>query len=245
MMKMTYLIPLLSLAVPAIAHAHPGVGDPVYGATLEDGTTEFEARYGRLTGGSEGGADGMVFEAEHSFSHRFAAATLIETARDPNGQRIVQSASIEAIHTLVHVDALAFDVAVYGEYKFGFHGQDDVAEGKILIEHRAGSFDARVNLIAEKPLRASDPVELGYAVSADWAVLGDDLRVGVAGFGDLGTTSHFGGRQETFAGPEVKTEFELGGGELEIEAGWLKAFGAARDVTDGQARFLVGFERRF
>ena len=244
-MKSRYLLLLFAMAIPTLAHAHPGVGDPVYGATLEDGTTEFEARYGRLTGGSEDRADGLVFEVEHSFSDRFAVATLIETSRDPGGQRIVQSASFEAIHTLGHVDALALDVAVYGEYKFGFHGQNDVAEGKILIEHRAGSFDARVNLIAEKPLRASDPVELGYAVSADWAVLGDDLRVGVAGFGDLGTTSHFGGRQETFVGPAVKTEFELGGGELEIEAGWLKAFGAARDVTSGQARLLVGFERRF
>ncbi|MFM5953171.1 MAG: hypothetical protein ACKOPE_02565 [Novosphingobium sp.] len=244
-MKSRYLALLLATLMPSLAHAHQGVGDPVYGATLEDGTTEFEARYGRLTGGSEDGADGLVFEVEHSFSNRFAAATLIETARDPGGQRIVQSASIEAIHTLGHVDALALDVAVYGEYKFGIRGQDDVAEGKILLEHRAGSFDARVNLIAEKPLRASDPVELGYAASADWAVLGDDLRFGVAGFGDLGTTSHFGGRQETFAGPEVKTEFEIGGGELEIEAGWLKSFGAARDVTSGQARLLVGFERKF
>lgn len=244
-MKLTCLVPLLVIAFPSLAEAHPGVGDPVYGATLEEGTTEFEARYGRLTGGSEDRTDGLVFEVEHSFSDRFAAATLLETARDPGGRRIVQSASIEAIHTLGRLDALALDVAVYGEYKFGFHGQDDVAEGKILIERRAGSFDARVNLIAEKPLRDADPVELGYAVSADWAVLGDNLRIGVAGFGDLGTTSHFGGRQETFAGPELKTEFELGGGELEIEAGWLKAFGAARDVTSGQARLLVGFERRF
>lgn len=244
-MKLTFLVPLIAIAMPCIAQAHPGVGDPVYGATLEDGATEFEARYGQLTGGSESGADGLVFEVEHSFSDRFAAATLIETGRDPGGQRIVQSASIEAIHTLGHINALALDVAIYGEYKFGFHGQEDVAEGKILLEHRAGSFDARLNLIAEKPLRASVPVELSYAASADWAILGDALRIGVAGFGDLGTTSHFGGRQETFVGPEVKTEFELAGGELEIEAGWLRAFGAARDVTSGQARLLVGFERKF
>ena len=244
-MKLIFLVPLIALAMPCIANAHPGVGDPVYGATLEDGTTEFEARYGQLTGGSEDRADGLVFEVEHSFSERFAAATLIETSRDPGGQRIVQSASVEVIHTLGHVDALALDVAVYGEYKFGFHGQEDIAEGKILIQHQAGTFDARLNLIAEKPLRASDPFELGYAASADWAVLGDDLRIGVAGFGDLGTISHLGGRQETFLGPEVKTEFELGGGELEIEAGWLRAFGAAHDVTSGQARLLVGFERKF
>lgn len=85
-------------------------------------------------------------------------------------------------------------------------------------------------------------VEAVYAASMDWAVR-DELRLGIAAFGDLGTSRRFGGRQEHFLGPEVKFDSErLGPGEIEVEAGWLKAFGAARDQTAGQARLLLGYE---
>jgi hypothetical protein len=57
----------------APALATPGVGDPVYGATVDTGMTEFEARYGRLTGGTANGEDGLLLEVEHGFSSRFAA----------------------------------------------------------------------------------------------------------------------------------------------------------------------------
>lgn len=245
-MKLAALMTVAALTIPQVAYAAPGVGDPVYGATIEKGMTEFEARYGHLTGGNENGADGLVLEVEHAFSNKFAAAMLVETARDPGGRRIAESVSVEGIRTLGRINALALDVAVYGEYKVAFRGAPDVFEGKLLLEHRVGLFDSRLNLIAEKALRSGEPVEFGYAASADWAIFGDDLRLGAAAFGDLGTGDHFGGRQETYAGPEIKTDIEhLAGGELEIEAGWLRAFGAARDHADGQARLLIGYERRF
>lgn len=231
------------ILVPAVAWADPGVGDPVYGATLQRGTAEFEARYGRLTGGSADATDGLTLESEYAFSNRFAAAVLVETAREPGGDRTAQSASVEAIYTLGRIKPLALDVAVYGEYKHGLRGNDDAFEGKVLIEHRAGSFDARLNLISEHALRGGEPVNLGYAASADWALVGDDLRLGVQAFGDLGSTQRFGGRQQAYAGPVIKAGIErIGPGEIEIEAGWLRAFGSARDHADGQARLLVSYE---
>ena len=240
------LVWALMLVLPTTVFAAPGVGDPVYGATVIKGVTEFEARYGRLMGGAEDGADGLVLEAEHAFSNQFAGAVLVETGRDGNGQRSVNSASIEAIHTLGRVDALALDVALYAEYKYGFRGNSDVLEGKVLLEHRAATFDARLNVISEHALQHSAPVDLSYAASVDWAVIGNDLRLGVAAFGDLGSTQHFGGRQEHFAGPEIKIEVDhFGSGELEVEAGWLRAFGAARDRTQGQARLLISYEMHF
>lgn len=133
--------------MPTIAFAEPGVGDPVYGATLKRGTTEFEARYGRLTGGPDDRKDGLTLEAEYEFSNRLAAAVLVETARDPGGGRTVESSSIEAIYALGRIKPIALDVALYAEYKHGLRGNDDVLEGKLLLEHRAGPFDARLNLI--------------------------------------------------------------------------------------------------
>ena len=236
----------LLLFVPSVAFAEPGVGDPVYGATLKRGTTEFEARYGRLTGGSDDRKDGLTLEAEYAFSERLAAAVLVETAREPGGWRTVQSTSIEAIYALGRIEPVALDVALYGEYKHGLRGNDDVVEGKLLLQHRAGSFDARLNLIGEHGLRGGEPVSLGYAASGDWSLIGDDLRFGVEAFGDLGSTQRFGGRQETYAGPLIKAELErIGPGDIEIEAGWLRAFGSSRDHADGQARLLVSYEFKF
>lgn len=228
------------------AEAFPGVGDPIYGATVEKGATEFEARYGRLTGKAEDGADGLVLEAEHGFGKRFAAALLLETGRAPGASRTVDAIAVEGIYALGHNKSLGFDTAIYAEYKYGFGDNPDEIEIKGLFQHRAGGFDGRLNLIAEKPLRASEPTEFGYAASADWAIIGDDIRIGLAAFGDLGTVDHFAGREQHFIGPEAKFEIEhIGPGEIEIEVGWLRAFGAARDFTDGQARLLISYEGRF
>jgi hypothetical protein len=245
-MKFLFVSMLVSVLTVSAANATPGVGDPVYGATLTKGITEFEARYGRLTGKSDDGEDGLVLEAEHNFSNRFSAAILFETGRASHTQRTLDAIALEAVYTLGRIEPLALDVALYGEYKIGLRGAPDVIEPKLLLQHRAGGFDSRLNLIAEKPLRHGEPVELAYAASLDWQVAGDEVKVGLAAFGDFGTTKDFGGRQEHFIGPDVKFEIEhLAGGELEIEAGWLRAFGAARDRASGQARLLIGYEVHF
>lgn len=236
----------MMMMVAVRAEAAPGVGDPIYGATLEKGVTEFEARYGRLTGGSDSGEDGLVLEAEHDLSSRFSAAALVETSRSPGSARRVEALAVEGVYTLGHIRPLALDTAIYAEFKHGLHGDADAIELKALLEHRAGPFDARINLIGEKPLRSGEATEFGYAASVDWMVVGDEVRLGLAAFGDLGTAHHFARRQECFMGPEAKFEVErIGPGEIEIEAGWLKSFGAARDVTDGQARLLLSYEARF
>ena len=235
-----------ALLAPAAAWASPGVGDPVYGATIEPGVTEFEARYARLSGGPANGEDGLVLEAEHAFSPRLSVAALVETARTPGRPREVQAVAVEGIYTFGRIAPLALDTAIYVEAKHGLHGEPDAIELKGLFEHRAGAFDGRLNLIAEQPLTAGEPAAFGYAASADWAMAGDELRLGLSAFGDLGTSRSLGGRQEHFAGPTGKFEIEhLGRGELELEAGWLRAFGKARDVTDGQARLLLGYETHF
>ncbi|HSR00481.1 MAG TPA: hypothetical protein VLM36_11270 [Sphingomicrobium sp.] len=232
------------IATPAMAS--PGVGDPVYGATVKDGTTDIEVRYGRLTGRSAEGEDGMVFEAEHAFSSRLSIAGLVETGREPGQSRQVNAFAMEGIYSLGHIQALNLDTALYVELKHGLRGENDAIELKGLFEHRAGRFDGRLNVIADKPLGSSEPIELGYAALADWAVVGDEVRFGLEAFGDMGTTEHLGGRQEHFVGPIGKFEIEhIGPGDLEIEAGWLKAFGAARDITDGQARLLLEYEAHF
>lgn len=64
------------------------------------GLTEFETRFGRLTGGSANGEDGLVFEAERGFAPRLSLALLVETGRGDGRRRAVCSFGVEAVRTL-------------------------------------------------------------------------------------------------------------------------------------------------
>jgi hypothetical protein len=149
------------------ASAAPGVGDPIYGAKVEAGVTELEVRYGRLSGGLDNGEDGLVLELEHAFSSRLAVAGLIETGRDAHARRNVNALAMEAIYTTGRISALALDTAIYVEFKHGYRGEPNAIEVKGLLEHAAGKFDSRLNLIGERPLRSGEAVKLSYAASAE------------------------------------------------------------------------------
>ncbi len=226
------------------AHSAPGLGEKVYGATVEQGVTEVESRYGRLTGGPDDGVDALVLELSYGFSNRLYGALLAEFEREPPDGRRLEALAVEGIYTLGKIKPLNLDVALYGEYEIGLHGSDKL-ETKLLLEHEEGPFDGRFNLIAEKLLDGGFPVGLGYAASADWEIA-DEFRLGGAAFGDLGSTKRLTTRSEHFAGPIVKYEVEhLGKGELGLEAGYLFAFGRARHDADGQLRLLLEYEIKF
>lgn len=234
---------LAFVSVPAFAA--PGVGEKVYGASVEKGVSEVEARYGRLVGDEADGEDGTVFEFSHGFSDRFYGGVLFEFEREPGEHRRLEAVGLESIVALGHLSAIDSDVSVYGEYE-GVRGAPDRIETKLLVQHRSGPFDGRLNLIAEKQLKSGERVGFGYAASADWKLIGD-LRAGVEVFGEIGSTRHLFPRAEHFAGPMLKTELEHlpAHGEFEIEAGYLFALGSARDETNGQARLLLEYEFHF
>lgn len=226
-------------------HAAPGLDEKVYGATVETGVSEVEVRYGRLVGGVAAGEDATVVELSHGFSDRLYAGVLFGFEREPGSSRQFQAVGAEGIVTLGHINAIDTDVAIYGEYEAERHGADNL-ETKLLLQHRRGTFDGRLNLIAEKQLEGGSPVEFGYGASADWKLIGD-LRGGVEAFGELGSTRHLFPRAGHFVGPILKTELEHlpARGELGIEAGYLVAVGAARDEARGQARLLLEYEFDF
>jgi hypothetical protein len=235
----------LASFLPTVTLAAPGVGGKVYGATVEAGKTELEARYGRLAGGPDDGEDGLVLEVAHGFSKKLYVAALAEFEREPGSRRRLEALAIEAITPLGRIESLKLDVALYGEYET-VRGGRDALESKLLLQHQHGKFDGRLNLTAAKALRSGAPLEFEYAASADWAI-GGEFRAGLAAFGELGTTDKFLPRAQHFIGPIVKTEIEHlpGNSELEIEAGYLRAVGAARDDTKGQFRLLLEWEFRF
>ncbi len=228
----------LTCCVPVPCLAAPGLGSEVYGATVEAGKFEFESRYDRLTGGAANGADVLKLEAAYSLNNRLRIGVLTELAKEPGFSRRAEEVAIEAIYYLGKAGGL--DFAVYGEYAIGLHGPDKL-EAKLLMQHKRGPLDLRLNLIAEKPLVSRAPVEFGYAASADVEAF-DEFRLGVQAFGDLGTTRNFLPHAEHFIGPVAKYEIEGLGPEVGLEIGYLFAVAKAKDDADGQVRVALELE---
>lgn len=229
---------VLAAAMPTAAHAAPGMATEVYGANVEAGKIEVESRYDRLSGGPDSGEDVFKLEAAWGVNDRLRLGLLGEFEREPGDPRKLEEVGIEAIYRLGSVGPV--DVAVYGEYAIGINGPDAV-ETKLLLQHRSGPVDIRFNLIGEKKLKSGEKLELEYAFSADTAVAGE-FRLGVQGFGELGTFDKLLPRAEHFVGPVAKVEIEGLGPEAEIEIGYLFALGKARDDTDGRLRVALEFE---
>jgi len=222
-------------AAPALAA--PGIGEEVYGATVEPGEVELEARFGQLAGGDAGGENNFRLEAGYGVNGHLRVATVAEFEREAPDSSHLTHVGIEAVYNLARVGGI--DVAAYGEYEQGFHGDSDGLEAKLLLERRTRLWDLRLNLIAEKPLDAAESVELGYAASADVAVA-DGARLGVTAFGELGGFRHFLPYAEHYVGP-IAT-FRVRPAHLRAETGYLFAFGKAHDETCGQWRLNLEFE---
>jgi len=240
-LRLVRLWALAALAVlaPVVAHAAPGVGDEIYGATVDKGKVEAEVIYGALGGGPADGEDALKIELAYAPTSRVRVTTQMKFEREPGDKRTARELGFEAQYALGRVAGI--DVALYGEYAIGLNGERDAAEGKLLLQKRSGTFDARLNLIAEKSLAAGENVEFGYAASADVAVAGE-VRAGVAAFGELGTVHRLFPRAEHYAGPIVKGEIEGLGPEIELQAGYLFPISKARDDTKGQFRLTLEVE---
>lgn len=233
----------LFFCVSAPARAEELTTTKVFPAVLAPGLTEFELRYGRLTGGEADGEDGLRFEAAHHFSDQLYGGLELETSRDPGGPRTVDAFGVEGIVTLGSVAGV--NVAVLGEYSGNRH-QADAVETRLLFEKRADEFDIRFNLNAEKALEHGQPVEFGYAASVDREIA-DEFRLGAMGIGELGTSKRLTAEGEHFLGPIAKYEIERmpGHGELELQAGYLFALGEAHHDANGLLRFMVEYGVRF
>ena len=131
-------------------------------------------------------------------------------------------------------------MALYGEYEAVVSGTDKL-EGKLLLEYRSRLTDLRLNLVAAKPLRSGDPVELAYAASADVAVA-ENLRLGASAFGDLGTFRQFAPRAEHFVGPTAKFRINGLGAPLKVETGYMFALAKAKDDANGMFRLNLELE---
>lgn len=238
---------LAAASMSTAAQAAPGLGNEVYGATVEKGETEIEIKYDRLGGGPESGEDVLKAEVARGITKNLQVGVFVEFEKEPGESSQLEEIAVEAIYHLGQAGGI--DFALYGEYAVKPHGPDAI-EAKLLMQRRTGPWDLRLNLIAEKSLETDEKVELEYAASADVAV-SSRLRLGAEAFGDLGTFEDFGPAEEHFAGPYAKLRLiqiadSDGDGDdhggLTLKAGYLFALGATRDNSDGQLRLKLEYE---
>lgn len=231
------------------AQAAPGLGDKVYDPYVRPGVTEIELRSGRLTGKSLNGESAIVLEAEYGFNDRVSGALLVEFENHAGENAKVDAFALESVIYLGQIPKLGIDAGLYFEYEQRIHNESGVGEAKLLFAKQAGPYQGLFNVVVSRPF-TDKPGEataaFSYAASLDREVW-SNLRLGVEAFGDLGSEQRFGGRQEHYIGPMAKWALPLRrlGGELEFEAAYLFAAGAARDTSAGQARLLVEWERRW
>ncbi len=238
------------LALGDAAHAdEPGLANKVYDPYVRNGVTEIELRSGRLNGGELARGAGAVVELEHGFSDRVSVALVAEFERAPDTPSRLDSVGLESVVYLGQIPKLGVDVGAYVEYEQRVHAESGIAEGKLLLARHFGPVLALVNLIADKPLsdkHDENATRFGYAAQAT-VEAAPRLQLGVQAFGDLGTDRSFGGSQSQYLGPVANWEVRprWAAGEIELEAAYLFAAGAARRETDGQVRLMLEYERRF
>lgn len=227
-----------TLACATTAHAAPGLGGEVYGATVEPGEVEIELRSGVLTGGADAGENVVKAEVGYGITGHTRIAAVAEFEKEPGSPRRLEAVAFEVVQNVGRIGPI--DVALYGEYEI-VRGGSDEGEAKLLLQYRGRALDLRLNLIAGKELATANKVELGYAASADYAV-SENARVGLAAFGGLGTFANFAPRAEHFVGPNFKFHTGALGRPLKIETGYLFAFGAAKDDAKGMVRLNLELE---
>ena len=228
----------LIFAFSNTALAAPGLGEEIYGATVEPGEWEIESRFGVLAGGTDAGENNFRLEAGYGITGHTRLAAVAEFEKEPGSPRKLEAIGFEVVQNIARMGPI--DVAIYGEYE-AVRGGADAVETKLLLEHRGRLTDVRFNLIAAKPLVSGAPVALGYAASADVSV-GEGVRLGASAFGDLGTFRTFAPYAEHFVGPTAKFRIDGLGRPLKLETGYLFALGAARADAKGMFRLNIELE---
>ena len=247
-MKTGLLLLALGVLAATGATADPRLDEKVYAPDVQSREAGLELRTARQNGGASDGEATLVVEEEYGLNDRLSLALVGAVERSPDRASRLSSLGLEAVVYTGKLPRLGVDTGVYLEYKHGFGGEADVAEGKLLFARTAGRFQGLLNLIVERSFGPSGQTfaSYGYAASATFRTVGA-LRLGGEAFGDLGTDHGFDGRHGAYLGPQLLWEGRPAGSPVEfgVDAGWLVPVGTDRAETRSQLRFALELERRF
>lgn len=241
-MKKLFLAAALSGIAAGAAHAEPGLAGEVYDPAVTRGETDIELRGGILNGGEADGEWQVKAEAGHAFTDWWRPGLVAEWEYEGADAEFTAFA-LENVFDFTPTRAWPVHFGGYLEYEVTEEGPDAV-ELKLLMSHRRGPLDVRLNLIGEREVGsgAGNTWELGYAFQAGYA-FSDDFQLGLQGFGDTGTDDDFGHLDDRahYWGPFAQFEVgDIGDGEVELQLGYLAGFEEAE--ADGQFRMKIEYE---
>ncbi|MAN46273.1 MAG: hypothetical protein GYB49_05175 [Alphaproteobacteria bacterium] len=232
----------LSSVFLAAAYAEPGKA--VYGPLVEKGEAEFELVYGQFTGGAEDGGWAMLAEANYGVTDWWMAEVQFEFEREPGENAILEAIEFENVFAFNTSRAWPVQFGAALAYEFGLRDKPDEVEAMLIAERHSGPMRLRGNLITERQVGsgAEDEFEFGYAAQLLYA-LNDDVSLGAEGYGGAGSDEEFAdfADEAHYWGPVAQFELpDFGGGESEIQIGYLAGFGETE--ADGYIQLKLELE---
>ncbi|MBI3438652.1 MAG: hypothetical protein HY054_08400 [Proteobacteria bacterium] len=202
---------------------------------------ELEVRSGFLTGGAVDGDWQTKIEAGYGATNWWRPSIVAEWEH-AGDETAFTAFAIENIFDFTATRSWPVHLGAYAEYEWANDGPNQL-ELKLLAERQHAPFDLRLNLIGTRLLggTAENTWEFGYAVQGSYA-FNDDFALGVQGFGDAGTNSDFGLRNQAhYWGPFAQIELgHFNEGEIDLQVGYLAGFGEAE--ADGIFRVKLEYE---
>ncbi len=214
--------------LPSPARAEPGMASEIYGPHVERGESEFELRSGLLDGGPEDWK--LKAEFSHGITDWWRPGLVAGWARQ-GGDTDFTGFAIENVFDFTATRDWPVHFGGYVEYQWRQDGADEI-ELKLLMQRQQGPLELTANLIAERHVGAGADWEYGYAAETALGI-GDEIALGIQGFGDFGAGHYWGPFGEIELG-------EIGEGEVGLQLGYL--FGSGDAVADGQFRLKLEYE---
>lgn len=233
---------LLASAVLLPAAGEPG--SSVYGATVEKGESEAELIYGLFHGGEEDGGWGLVAELNHGVTEWWRTEIQFEFEREPEEDAVLEGVEFENVFAFNATRDWPVRLGAAVAYEFGLRDEPDGVEAMLIAEHASGPLSVRGNFITTRGIGddADDTFAFGYAAQLLYG-LGDEVSLGLEGYGDAGTEDAFAEFDEAahYWGPVAQLELPgAAGAEPALQLGYLAAFGEAE--ADGYFQMVLELE---
>lgn len=225
-MKRAAFLAALVCAWSTAAHAESGGTSGVSGPGVTAGETSFEVRTAVFNGGAIDGDWAHRAQVSHGFTEWWQATLNLRAVQPDGDDAELRSIGLENRIDFTGTRDWPVHFGAQAEYKWGLNGADDEVEFKLIAEHDAAPFTARVNLIVERAMSDGADWQSGYAARLMWDA-SDRVALGLEAFGEFEAEAHAIGPRVTF-----------GLGDTTLAAGYLA--GIAEAQAEGQ--FRLGLE---
>jgi high-affinity iron transporter len=244
------IVPITLVIIVFAASSHPAFAThKVYSPSVEQGEYEIELR-GHTTFDNDVSKDGkekFKIDIGYGVTDYWFTAYVGEIDEDANGDLEYEATAWENIFQLTEQGEYWLDLGLYLEYEFAHEaGNNDKAEGKILLEKNVGKYVNTANLIFVRELGsgASNATNFEYAWRTKY-LLDKAFEPAIEIYGEMGELGHVlpSDQQDHRIGPVFSGVLSsTTHSKWVYEAGYL--FGVSDAAPDGTFKFVIEYEFR-